>query len=109
VRFLLDQNVPIGLGRWLQRQSPDWEVFDAKQQRLWGKSDAMVMTRARELGAILITFDRDFASDKPLRPEQPAVICLCAHPTTQATAERLLQPLLQKPGALTDSQRIQLR
>ena len=97
-RILLDQNVPQALSGWLKEKLPGWEIQHVNELGFQGKTDKFLFLWARENGAIIITYDEDFA-DSRLYPlgRHHGVIRLRVWPTTieqtQDAIERLIVAL----------------
>ncbi len=71
MRFLVDQNLPAVLARWLEAHG-----HEAEHVRLLGlaeEDDRVILALARERGAIVISKDGDVASAPPGRPPVPVV------------------------------------
>lgn len=115
---LLDQNVPFAVAIWLRQQRPTWTVTHTKDVGLQGKTDREVFERAQAEGAIIITFDEDFADQRsfPVGTHH-GVIRLRVWPTTIEETQRGLERLLAEVhdeelrGALIiiDANRIRIR
>jgi predicted nuclease of predicted toxin-antitoxin system len=118
LRIFLDENVPRAVADWLRSVRPDWLVEHVSEVGLDGKSDREVFDWAQQRGAIVATFDEDFA-DRRLFPvgEHHGVIRLRVWPTTvevtQEALDRLLAlvPEASLRGALVivDNARIRIR
>jgi predicted nuclease of predicted toxin-antitoxin system len=118
LRILLDQNVPHAVAEWLTGARAGWTVEHVSDLGMDGMSDRQVFDRAQQSGAIVITFDEDFA-DRRLFPvgEHCGVIRLRVWPTTieatKAALDRLLTsvPDVDLRGALViiDNSRIRIR
>jgi len=118
LRFLIDQNVPFAVTEWLRVQRPDWIIQHVKDLGFEGKSDSFLYQWAQENGAIVLTYDEDFADARmyPLGAHH-GVIRLRVWPTTientqQAIARMLKQiPERSLPNSLIiiDNYKIRLR
>ena len=62
--LLLDQNVPAAITDWLRTQRPEWTVRHVKDLGLEGEPDDAVYRLAQRDGAIIVTFDEDFADSR---------------------------------------------
>lgn len=58
LRFLIDENVPDSVARYLQRRGHS--VYRAKRHLPEGTPDPLVATAAMEADRILVTWDKDF-------------------------------------------------
>ena len=115
---LLDQNVPPHVAGWLRSRRPDWLVWHVSDVGLKGATDDTIFHWAQANGAIVITFDEDFA-DTRMSPvgSHAGVIRLRVWPNTieqtEAALERL--PEFAEDGDLVaslvivDDQRIRIR
>jgi predicted nuclease of predicted toxin-antitoxin system len=61
LRFLIDQNVPFAVTEWFRTLRPDWTIQHVKDLRFEGKPDSFLYKWAQQNGAIVITYDEDFA------------------------------------------------
>jgi predicted nuclease of predicted toxin-antitoxin system len=88
---LLDENIPPELGPWLAAQRPGWTI------RHRGRSDREVFERAQSMGALVLTFDEDFADQRafPVGAHH-GVIRLRIWPTTVEEAQAALLRLLSE-------------
>jgi len=116
--ILLDQNVPRELGPWLREIRPAWTVFHASEVGLAGKSDRDLFEWAQARGALILTFDEDFADRRSFPVgEHAGVVRLRVWPTTIEAAQAALRRLLTEvpdeelSGALVivDRSRIRIR
>jgi predicted nuclease of predicted toxin-antitoxin system len=72
VRLVVDAQLPPALAKWLVAQGHDAvHVFDLDYARA---PDLVIWEHAREIGAVIITKDEDFALRVQLRPSGPPVI-----------------------------------
>jgi predicted nuclease of predicted toxin-antitoxin system len=116
--IVVDQNVPPAIAEFLRRQRPRWTVLHVRDIGLSGASDHVIFERAQKLGAIVITFDEDFA-DTRMYPvgSHAGVVRLPVWFNDIETAEAALGRLLSSaeddvlPGSLIiiDNQRIRIR
>jgi len=65
LKVLLDQNVPRVVVGWLHEQRPGWQVVHVSEVGLYGKSDKEIYDWAQANGSLIITFDEDFADQRP--------------------------------------------
>ena len=106
-RLLLDENVPVPVTGWLQEQKPDWTVEHTSDVGLNGRPDIDVFRWAQDRGAIVVTFDDDFADLRTFSEGHFGVIRLRIWPTTieetQAALTRLFEStdISELQGALT--------
>jgi predicted nuclease of predicted toxin-antitoxin system len=115
---VLDQNIPPVLINYLRLQRPTWTVRHVRDIGLSGASDRVIFEWAQREGAIVITFDEDFA-DTRMYPigSHAGVIRLRVWPTTIEAAEAALGRLLSAtddailPGSLViiDNLKIRIR
>ena len=61
IRLLIDQNIPFAVSEWLKQQRPDWVISHVKELGFEGKPDTFLHAWAQQNGAIVITYDEDFA------------------------------------------------
>ncbi len=116
LRVLLDQNVPRVVAAWLQEKRPGWIVSHVNDVGLGGRPDPEVFRWAQTEGAIVISYDEDFADARtfPLGSHH-GVIRLRVWPTTvEKTVEaldRLLDqvPASELPGSLVIVERGRIR
>lgn len=92
---LLDQNVPRAIAAWLRARRPQWMVFHASDVGLSGQHDETLFAWAQQRGALIITFDEDFADQRafPLGSHS-GIIRLRVWPTTIEETQRALDRLL---------------
>ena len=89
--FFLDQNIPREVALWLRTERPGWRVSHVSEVGLEGKPDSDVFRWAQANGAMIVTYDEDFADGRlfPL-DSHSGVIRLRVWPTTvEATKEAL--------------------
>jgi len=93
--FLIDQNVPFIVTEWLRQQRPAWDIKHVNDLGFEGKSDAFLYKWAQTHGAIVITYDEDFADARmyPLGAHF-GVIRLRVWPTTIENTKQALSRLL---------------
>lgn len=90
-RFLIDNQLPVALARWLKAQG---QAADHVLDLDLGQSpDSLIWMRAAALDAVIVTKDEDFAQLTILRPELVKVVWLrignCRTQVLLATFERL--------------------
>jgi predicted nuclease of predicted toxin-antitoxin system len=87
--FLLDENFPKAAASVLHGM--EHEVFDVREMGMAGCTDAAVLAKAEELGAVLLTTDRDFFHTLQHRNSQhPGVIIIALRkPCRAVILERL--------------------
>ena len=118
VSILLDQNVPQECAGWLQGRRPGWAVKHVNTIGLMGRPDADIFRWAQTNGAVIVSYDEDFADARtfPLGAHH-GIIRLRVWPTTvEATVAALQRVLEQVPESdlprnliIVDNQRIRLR
>lgn len=93
--ILLDQNVSRTLRSFLEARRPSWTVRHVGDVELWGETDAQIFDWAQRNGALVVTFDEDFA-DARMYPAgtHHGVIRLRIWPTTIEDTEAALDRLL---------------
>lgn len=115
---LLDQNVPVAAAAWLQQRASEWRVVHVNQLGFEGRSDRFLFEWAQANGALVVTFDEDFADSRfqTLGTHQGVVRLRVWPTTTEATIEALGRLMVQLPltewvGALiiVDNRRIRVR
>lgn len=115
---LLDQNIPRAIARWLRDRRPAWSVLHANDADLAGEPDEVVFADAQVRGAVIVTFDEDFADQRTFPVGSHAgIVRLRIWPTTVEETEAALERLLatttddELRGALVivDRQRIRVR
>lgn len=92
-RFLLDENIPIPVTGWLRDQKPDWTFEHTSDVGLNGSSDDEVFRWAQKYGAIVVTFDDDFADLRAFSKGHFGVIRLRIWPTTTEETQSALKRL----------------
>jgi predicted nuclease of predicted toxin-antitoxin system len=95
LRILLDQNIPQALSAWLKDKMPGWEIWHVNELGLQGRTDEALYLWAQENGAIIVTYDEDFADSRyyPLGHHH-GVIRLRVWPTTTEETQNALQRLI---------------
>ena len=97
-RFLLDENVPVPVTSWLREQKPDWTIEHTSDVGLNGRPDVDVFRWAQEHGAIVVTFDDDFADQRTFSKGHFGVIRLRIWPTTIEETQSALTRLFDSTG-----------
>ena len=94
-RILLDQNVPQALSEWLEEKLPDWEIQHVNELGFQGKNDEFLFLWAQENGAIIVTYDEDFADSRfyPLGHHH-GIVRLRVWPTTIEQTQKAMQRLI---------------
>jgi len=97
-RILLDQNIPQALLEWLKEKLPGWEIRHVNELGFQGRTDEFLYLWAQDNGAIIVTYDEDFADSRfyPLGHHH-GIVRLRVWPTTieqtQNAMERLIADL----------------
>jgi predicted nuclease of predicted toxin-antitoxin system len=96
----LDQNIPRPVLSWLRVQKPDWVVDHASEVGLAGKPDVDVFRWAQEHGAVIFTFDEDFADQRAYPVgKHHGVVRLRIWPTSIAETKNAIRMLIAEvPG-----------
>jgi predicted nuclease of predicted toxin-antitoxin system len=94
-RILLDQNVPQALSEWLREKLPGWEIQHVNELGFQGKTDEFLYLWAQENGAIIVTYDEDFADARfyPLGHHH-GIVRLRVWPTTIEQTQKALERLI---------------
>jgi predicted nuclease of predicted toxin-antitoxin system len=97
LRFLIDQNVPFAVTEWLRTLRPDWTIQHVKDLGFEGKPDNFLYQWAQQNGAIVITYDEDFADARmyPLGAHH-GVIRLRVWPTTIENTQQAIARMLKQ-------------
>jgi predicted nuclease of predicted toxin-antitoxin system len=61
---IIDENIPPSIADFLHSKRPHWEIHHVRDLGLRGASDATIFDWAQKHGAIVITFDEDFADTR---------------------------------------------
>jgi len=94
---LLDQNVPRAVADWLRHHRPSWDVHHAVDVGLSGNPDEELFRWAQGRGAVIITFDEDFADQRSFPVgSHCGVVRLRVWPTTIEETESALTRLLEE-------------
>jgi predicted nuclease of predicted toxin-antitoxin system len=100
-RFLVDNQLPAALARWIGTQGCEAEHVLALD--LGQSPDMAIWTRAASLGAVIVSKDEDFARFTLVRPEPVAVVWLrlgnCRTATLLATMERVWPEIVRQLDA----------
>ena len=118
LRILLDQNIPQALSGCLKDKLPGWEIQHVNELGFQGRPNEFLYLWAQENGAIIVTYDEDFADSRfyPLGHHH-GIVRLRVWPTTieqtQNAIERLiddLSPTLWRNCLIIiDNQKIRVR
>ena len=94
-RILLDQNVPQALSEWLEEKLPGWEIQHVNELGFQGKTDEFLFLWAQENGAIIVTYDEDFADSRfyPLGHHH-GIVRLRVWPTTIEQTQKAMERLI---------------
>jgi predicted nuclease of predicted toxin-antitoxin system len=116
--LLLDQNVPMGVANWLRQARSGWTVHHVNELGYQGREDVFLFRWAQRHGAVVVTFDEDFADARtyPLGSHR-GIVRLRIWPTTTewtiAAMERLLDLLPPEQWAgrliIVDNRKIRVR
>jgi predicted nuclease of predicted toxin-antitoxin system len=95
LRVLLDQNIPQALTGWLKGKLPGWEIRHVNELGFEGKADEFLFLWAQENGAIIVTYDEDFADSRfyPLGHHH-GIVRLRVWPTTTEQTQNALERLI---------------
>ena len=100
-RFLIDNQLPAALARWLEAKGCAAEHVLALQ--LAQSRDEIIWERAARDGAVIVSKDEDFARLTLMRPESVAVVWLrmgnCRTPALLAAMERAWPTIEQQLDA----------
>ena len=118
IRVLFDQNIPQPVCEFVRKSKPHWEVRHVNDVGLRGAADETIFNWAQRDGAIVITFDEDFA-DARMYPagSHAGVVRLRVWPATieatEAALARLFDSVAEEdlPGSLVivDQAKIRVR
>jgi predicted nuclease of predicted toxin-antitoxin system len=94
-RILLDQNVPQALSEWLEEKLPGWEIQHVNELGFQGKTDEFLFLWAQKNGAIIVTYDEDFADSRfyPLGHHH-GIVRLRVWPTTIEQTQKAMERLI---------------
>ena len=94
LRVLFDQNIPPSVCEFARNSKPHWEVRHVNEVGLRGATDETIFNWAQRDGAIVITFDEDFA-DARMYPvgSHAGVVRLRVWPATIEVTEAALARL----------------
>ncbi|MBI2895534.1 MAG: DUF5615 family PIN-like protein [Deltaproteobacteria bacterium] len=116
LRVLLDQNVSREIAPWLRALRPSWVVNHVSEVGLLGADDADIFDWAVANGALIVTFDEDFADQRSFPVgSHHGVMRLRVWPTTveetQSALARLLRDVADEElaGALVIVDRLRIR
>jgi len=94
---LLDQNVPRAIAPWLRTLKTNWVVYHTSDVGLSSQNDEEVFAWAQRNGAIIISFDEDFADGRSFPAlEHHGIVRLRVWPTTTGETEQALNVFLAK-------------
>lgn len=94
---LLDQNIPKPVASWLTRLKPSWTVYHTSDVELSGKTDEEVFAWAQRNGAVIISFDEDFADGRSFSSkDHHGIVRLRVWPTTIEETEQALERLFDE-------------
>ncbi len=100
-RFLIDNQLPAALARWLQARGHQAEHVLALG--MGQTADALIWQHAARTGAVIVTKDEDFAQLTILRPEGVRVVWLrvgnCRTAVLLAVFERLWPEIVRQLDA----------
>jgi predicted nuclease of predicted toxin-antitoxin system len=118
LRILVDQNIPAVVCDVVRKRKPHWRVDHVNEVGLKGVADEIIFAWAQRNGAIILTFDEDFA-DARMYPvgSHSGVVRLRVWPTTientEAALVRLSDSIAEEdlPGSLVivDQTKIRVR
>ena len=118
LRILLDQNIPQALSGWLKGKLPGWEIRHVNELGFQGRTDEFLYLWAQENGAIIVTYDEDFADSRFYTlGHHHGIVRLRVWPTTveqtQNAMERLIADLSPSEWRncliIIDNQKIRVR
>ena len=117
-RILLDQNIPQALSGWLKEKLPGWEIRHVNELGFQGRTDEFLYLWAQENGAIIVTYDEDFADSRfyPLGHHH-GIVRLRVWPTTiEQTQNAMGRLIADSPPSnwrncliIIDNQKIRVR
>ena len=97
MKFLLDENFPKAAGEILKRRGH--EVYDFRGIGELGADDSVLVEMAREIGAVILTTDRDYFHTLPQQfPDHAGVIVIAIKQPNRAAILERLEWLLQHVG-----------
>jgi predicted nuclease of predicted toxin-antitoxin system len=91
MKFLLDQNLPVVLAKWLVARGHEAE--HAKRLGLQEADDLAIMRHAMQTGAIVITKDGDFRHLAGPLPKGPQIVWIRFGNTTNPQLLETWEPL----------------
>ena len=91
MKFLLDQNLPVVLAKWLEARSHEAE--HVKRLRLQQADDLAIARHAMRTGSIVITRDGDFQRLAAPLPQGPQVVWVRLGNTTNPELLDSWEPL----------------
>jgi len=97
VKFLLDENFPRAAGEILKRCGHEGHDFRDIGQH--GAADSVLVELAREIGAVILTTDRDYYHTLPQQfPDHAGVVVIAVKQPNRAAILERLEWLLQHVG-----------
>lgn len=95
LRVLLDQNIPQAISDWLKGKLSGWEIRHVNELGFQGRTDEFLYLWAQENGAIIVTYDEDFADSRfyPLGHHH-GIIRLRVWPTTVEQTQNAMERLI---------------
>ncbi len=94
MKIWLDAQLPPSLARWIQTQSWDLEAFPVRDIGLRSASDVEIFRQARELGAVVMTKDKDFIRLLEIHGPPPHVIWLRVENSSKDVLQHVLSSTL---------------
>ncbi len=91
MKFLLDQNMPVVLAKWLEARGHQAE--HVKRLRFHEADDLAIVLHARRTGAIVITKDSDFQRLAAPPPQGPQIVWVRLGNTTNPELFEVWEPL----------------
>jgi predicted nuclease of predicted toxin-antitoxin system len=80
---LLDQNIPKAVSSWLRTLQPTWIIYHTSDVGLSGSTDEELFVWAQQHGALIISFDEDFADGRSFSvKDHHGIVRLRVWPTT---------------------------
>lgn len=95
LRILLDQNIPQAISRWLKAKLPGWQIQHVNELGFQGRPDEFLYLWAQDNGAIIVTYDEDFADSRfyPLGHHH-GIVRLRVWPTSTEQTQDAMQRLI---------------
>ena len=96
LNIVLDQNIPVAAADWLRHQRPRWHIKHVNEIGMQGRPDEEIYNWAQEHGAIIVTYDEDFADARYYTlGRHHGIIRLRVWPTTEEITILALSRLLR--------------